>query len=170
MEKTKIYVDKLKELREKRDWSKAELARRIGVSRPYITQMENLSKTPSMEVALSIAQVFGCNVWDLTSDNVKESDLYKKAMNNDRYDELANWMRDEASDEQQTAVFSVAEDLGFPATKKNEQILEIPNEFRRAIMQRCLDLGISVEEYAYRLLTAKNPADLSQPTPLSVNQ
>lgn len=45
--------------------SKAHLARRVGVSRSYITRLEQGAREPSAEVMFRIAQYFGCHVEDV---------------------------------------------------------------------------------------------------------
>jgi putative transcriptional regulator len=42
--------------------TKAALARRLGVSRSYITKLEQGTAQPSLELALRIACYFGCSV------------------------------------------------------------------------------------------------------------
>ena len=49
-------------LREKRGVSKAHLARRIGVSRSYVTRLEQGKLQPSGDVMFRIARYFGCEV------------------------------------------------------------------------------------------------------------
>ena len=45
--------------------SKATLARRIRVNRSYITKMEQGKAVPSLQVALLLAEYFGCTVDEL---------------------------------------------------------------------------------------------------------
>ena len=42
--------------------SKATLARRIRVNRSYVTKMEQGKAVPSLQVALQLAEYFGCTV------------------------------------------------------------------------------------------------------------
>ena len=162
MEKAKIFVDRLEEHRENKKWSKAELARRANISRPYISQMESGEKAPSLDVAFSLAKALGCQVWELTSDTVKDSAYYKKAGGGtDRFDDLSGWLRTTASEQQQDVFFSMAEQFGFPSTGvKKTYTFQIPKELEDVFLGRCADLGISAEEYASRLLTAKSQEDL----------
>ena len=44
---------------------KADLARRLGVSRSYITRLEQGTTHPSLELALRLARYFGCPVEEL---------------------------------------------------------------------------------------------------------
>ncbi len=45
--------------------SKATLARRIRVNRSYVTKMEQGKAVPSLQVALLLAEYFGCTVDEL---------------------------------------------------------------------------------------------------------
>ena len=61
----KVVDNKIGELREQRGprpVSRADLARRVGVSRSYITRLEKGERTPSIEVACRIASYFGCSI------------------------------------------------------------------------------------------------------------
>ncbi len=71
MEKAKIPVDRLAELRKEKGWSKSELARRSGISRSYISECEDGVHSPSLDAALRIAKALGCTVWSLTSTEPK---------------------------------------------------------------------------------------------------
>lgn len=50
---------KVRRLRESRDWSQAELARRAGVTKSAISTYELGMRTPSADVVRSFAKVFG---------------------------------------------------------------------------------------------------------------
>lgn len=50
---------KVRRLRESRDWSQAELARRAGVTKSAISTYELGLRTPSADVVRSFAKVFG---------------------------------------------------------------------------------------------------------------
>ena len=45
--------------------SKATLARRIRVNRSYVTKLEQGKAVPSLQVALQLAEYFGCTVDEL---------------------------------------------------------------------------------------------------------
>ena len=45
--------------------SKAALARRIRVNRSYVTKLEQGKAVPSLQVALQLAEYFGCTVDEL---------------------------------------------------------------------------------------------------------
>ena len=51
--------EKVRRLRESRDWSQAELARRSGVTKSAISTYELGLRTPSADVVCSFAKVFG---------------------------------------------------------------------------------------------------------------
>lgn len=50
---------KVRRLRESRDWSQAELARRAGVTKSAISTYELGIRTPSADVVYAFAKVFG---------------------------------------------------------------------------------------------------------------
>ncbi|MGQ0646989.1 MAG: helix-turn-helix transcriptional regulator [Gemmatimonadaceae bacterium] len=50
---------RLKVLRAERDWSQAELAERLGVSRQTINAIETEKYDPSLPLALKMARLFG---------------------------------------------------------------------------------------------------------------
>lgn len=50
---------KVRRLRESRDWSQAELARRTGVTKSAISTYELGIRTPSADVVCAFAKVFG---------------------------------------------------------------------------------------------------------------
>ena len=50
--------NRLKVLRAERDWSQAELANRLGVSRQTVNAIENGKYDPSLPLAFSIARLF----------------------------------------------------------------------------------------------------------------
>ena len=51
--------NRLKVLRAERDWSQAELAARLGVSRQTVNAIETEKYDPSLPLAFRIAQLFG---------------------------------------------------------------------------------------------------------------
>lgn len=50
---------KIKKLRESREWSQAELARRVGVTKSAISTYELGMRTPSADVVCAFAKAFG---------------------------------------------------------------------------------------------------------------
>ena len=54
--------NRLKVLRAERDWSQADLAERLGVSRQTINSIETGKYDPSLPLAIKTAQLFGMAV------------------------------------------------------------------------------------------------------------
>lgn len=57
--------NRLKVLRAERDWSQAELAERLDVSRQTINAIENGKYDPSLPLAFKIAALFGMKIEDI---------------------------------------------------------------------------------------------------------
>lgn len=55
----------LEELLDKKDMSKAELSRRMKVTRSTVTKWCNLQQIMSLSHALEVCKVFGCNINDI---------------------------------------------------------------------------------------------------------
>ena len=51
--------NRLKVLRAERDWSQADLAERLGVSRQTVKAIETQKYDPSLPLALKVGQLFG---------------------------------------------------------------------------------------------------------------
>lgn len=54
--------NRLKVLRAERDWSQADLAGRVGVSRQTINSIEKGKYDPSLPLAFKIARLFGQSI------------------------------------------------------------------------------------------------------------
>jgi putative transcriptional regulator len=54
--------NRLKVLRAERDWSQADLAERLGVSRQTVNAIETGRYGPSLELAFAIAKLFDARV------------------------------------------------------------------------------------------------------------
>jgi len=54
--------NRLRVLRAERDWSQAELAARLGVSRQTVNAIETERYDPSLPLAFGIARVFGLTI------------------------------------------------------------------------------------------------------------
>lgn len=52
-------------LRAERNWTQAELAERLGVSRQTVNSIETRKYEPSLSLAFAIARLFGCRVEDV---------------------------------------------------------------------------------------------------------
>jgi putative transcriptional regulator len=55
----------LKELRAEREWSQAELAERLGVSRQTVNAIETEKYDPSLPLAFKIAKLFGKSIEEI---------------------------------------------------------------------------------------------------------
>jgi len=58
-------TNRLKVLRAERDWSQADLATRLGVSRQTVNAIETGRYHPSLPLAFDIARVFACRIEDI---------------------------------------------------------------------------------------------------------
>lgn len=57
--------NRLKVLRAERDWSQADLAARLGVSRQTVNAIETEKYDPSLPLAFAIAKLFGKLIEDV---------------------------------------------------------------------------------------------------------
>jgi putative transcriptional regulator len=57
--------NRVRVLRAERDWTQAQLAQRVGVSRQAIIAVENGKYEPGLSLALRIARAFGKSVEDV---------------------------------------------------------------------------------------------------------
>ncbi len=57
--------NRLRVLRAERDWSQAELAARLSVSRQTVNAIENGRYDPSLPLAFAIARVFSLTIEDV---------------------------------------------------------------------------------------------------------
>ncbi len=62
--------NRLKVLRAERNWSQAELAQRLDVSRQSINAIETGKYDPSLPLAFRIARLFGLSLEQIFSDEV----------------------------------------------------------------------------------------------------
>ena len=60
--------NRLKVLRAERDWSQADLAERLGVSRQSVNAVETGKYDPSLPLAFRIARVFALPIEQIFSD------------------------------------------------------------------------------------------------------
>ncbi len=54
--------NRIKVLRAERDWTQADLADKVGISRQAIISIEKYKYTPSLELAFKIAEVFKVSI------------------------------------------------------------------------------------------------------------
>ncbi len=72
MVKQKLYAGaKLRETRRKLDLSQKDFAAKLGVSLPYLNQMENNNRPVSAGVVLALAQEFGFDVTELSTGDTE---------------------------------------------------------------------------------------------------
>ncbi len=64
--------NRLKILRAERDWSQAELAKRLGVSRQTVNAIEREKYDPSLPLAFTIARVFAMPIEIIFSDGGRD--------------------------------------------------------------------------------------------------
>ena len=60
--------NRLKVLRAERDWSQADLADQLGVSRQTVNALETGRYDPSLPLAFRIARTFGLAIEDIISE------------------------------------------------------------------------------------------------------
>ncbi|MDW2886573.1 helix-turn-helix transcriptional regulator [Exiguobacterium artemiae] len=64
--------NRMKALREARQWSQGELAKALGVSRQTVISIEKERYNPSLELAFSIAALFDCPIEAIFIPDAKE--------------------------------------------------------------------------------------------------
>ncbi|WP_297136883.1 helix-turn-helix transcriptional regulator [Terrisporobacter sp.] len=62
-----MIQNRIKVLRAERDWTQADLAEKVGISRQAVISIEKYKYTPSLELAFKIAHAF-----DVSINNVFE--------------------------------------------------------------------------------------------------
>jgi putative transcriptional regulator len=65
--------NKLKVLRAERDWSQAQLAEKLGVSRQTVNAIETGKYDPSLPLAFRIAALFGRAIEDIFAPSEADS-------------------------------------------------------------------------------------------------
>lgn len=65
-----MYGKRIRELRKNADINQAELAEKVGVSRPNISFWEN-AEYPPLEAIYKICKVFEIEIWQFFVDNIK---------------------------------------------------------------------------------------------------
>ncbi len=65
---------RLKVLRAERNWSQANLADALDVSRQTINAIENGKYDPSLPLAFKMARLFGCSIEDIFTPDDAERD------------------------------------------------------------------------------------------------
>lgn len=62
--------EKIKQQREHKGYTQEEVAKRVGVSKQYIGQIENGLKVPPLSIVIGIADMFHCSIDGLVGRNV----------------------------------------------------------------------------------------------------
>ncbi|WP_273327702.1 helix-turn-helix transcriptional regulator [Vallitalea guaymasensis] len=57
-----MVQNRIKVLRAERDWTQADLAEKVGISRQAVISIERYKYTPSLELAFKIAEVFNVSI------------------------------------------------------------------------------------------------------------
>jgi len=57
-----LVQNRIKVLRAERDWTQADLAEKVGISRQAVISIERYKYTPSLELAFKIAEVFNVSI------------------------------------------------------------------------------------------------------------
>ena len=57
-----MIQNRIKVLRAERDWTQADLARKVGISRQAVISIEKYKYTPSLELAFKIAEAFNVSI------------------------------------------------------------------------------------------------------------
>lgn len=65
--------NRLKQLRLMREWTQADLAKRLDVSRQTVNALEAGRYDPSLPLAFTIARVFGCTIEDVFTPDPPEA-------------------------------------------------------------------------------------------------
>ena len=66
--------NRLKVLRAERNWSQAELAERLDVSRQAVNAIETGKYDPSLPLAFRAARLFGLTIEDIFDDGHQDND------------------------------------------------------------------------------------------------
>lgn len=57
--------NRIKVLRAEKDWTQADLAEKVGISRQAVISIEKYKYTPSLELAFKIAEAFGVSIGEV---------------------------------------------------------------------------------------------------------
>lgn len=57
-----LIWNRIKVLRAERNWTQADLADKVGISRQAVISIEKYKYTPSLELAFKIAETFGVSI------------------------------------------------------------------------------------------------------------
>jgi transcriptional regulator with XRE-family HTH domain len=62
-----LFGERVRKLREKRDWAQEDLAAHSGLGRPFISNVENGRREPGLRSIQAIAGAFGMSISRLMS-------------------------------------------------------------------------------------------------------
>jgi len=82
--------ERIKTLRKYNDLFQEDLAKKIGVSRQAVASWEADRTLPSVKNAYAMADVFGCDINDITGDDMKER---RKVHGDDEFILLENYRK-----------------------------------------------------------------------------
>lgn len=57
-----LILNRIKVLRAERNWTQADLADKVGISRQAVISIEKYKYTPSLELAFKISETFGVSI------------------------------------------------------------------------------------------------------------
>lgn len=60
-----LVWNRIKVLRAEKDWTQADLAEKVGISRQAVISIEKYKYTPSLELAFKIAEAFGVSIGEV---------------------------------------------------------------------------------------------------------
>ncbi|GAF40638.1 transcriptional regulator, XRE family [Agrilactobacillus composti DSM 18527 = JCM 14202] len=60
-----MIKNRIKVLRAEKDWTQADLAKKVGISRQAVISIEKYKYTPSLELAFNIAKAFDVEITDV---------------------------------------------------------------------------------------------------------
>ena len=112
----------IERFRRERDMSKTDLSRESNVSRPSISLYESGQRRPKMDAVCRIAAALRVSPAQLdpygvyengAADSLTAAESGRKHSTGDVFDQLAKWLKREASAEGKAAILSTAEALGF---------------------------------------------------------
>ncbi|MCB2299584.1 helix-turn-helix transcriptional regulator [Clostridium tagluense] len=69
-----MIQNRIKVLRAERDWTQADLAKKVGISRQAVISIEKYKYTPSLGLAFKIAEVFNVSINEVFEHKEGEND------------------------------------------------------------------------------------------------
>jgi osmotically inducible protein OsmC len=75
----RAFATRLRELRDERGWSLADLAAATNLSRTFLSRLETAQRQPSLGVLLALARAYGVHVSDLVEEEASPQLLHRRA-------------------------------------------------------------------------------------------